>query len=81
MNNIKRNAYDIYSRYFIFSRTQLEEQKNIANKFGKIYKPKEVIVNGVSKIYTDIVLSKDSIRYTDAYVVIYGDIRTIKFTQ
>ena len=78
---IRRNASEIYTRYFIFSRIQMEEQKQTATRLGRLFKPKQVIVNGVAKIYTDIVLDKNNVRYTDAYVVTYGDIRGIKFTQ
>lgn len=78
---IRKNSTDVYMRYFIFSRTQMEEQKTAASKLGRLFKPKQVIVNGVAKIYTDIVIDKNNVRYTDAYAVTYGDIRGIKFTS
>lgn len=78
---IRKNSTDVYTRFFIFSRTQMEEQKATAAKLGRLFKPKQVIVNGVAKIYTDIVLDKNSVRQTDAYVVTSGDIRGIKFTD
>lgn len=78
---IRKNSTDVYTRFFIFSRTQLEEQKKTANKLGRLFKPKQVIVNGVAKVYTDIVLDKNNVRYTDAYVVTSGDIRGMKFTS
>ena len=78
---IRKNSTDVYTRFFNFSRTQLEEQKKTANKLGRLFKPKQVIVNGVAKVYTDIVLDKNNVRYTDAYVVTSGDIRGMKFTS
>lgn len=40
-----------------------------------------VIIRGSSKIYTDILRSRDEIRYPDTRVLIEGDIRTIKYTD
>ena len=78
---IRRNASELYTRYFIFSRTQMEEQKQTATRLGRLFKPKQVIVNGVTKIYTDIVSDNNNVRYTNAYIVTYSDISDITFTQ
>ena len=53
---------NIYKRYFIFSRTQMQNTINLQKQRGGIA-PKfgEVIVNGSPKIYTDIVTSPDNI--------------------
>lgn len=73
---------NIYNRYFIFSKTQMEQMLKIAKsrgsdnpEFGK------VIVNGSPKIYTNITLSTDNLRYSDSKILIGGDIRNIKYTD
>ena len=75
-------SVDIYKRYFMFSRQHLEEQKKMASKItidpsGVVGK---VIVNGIMKQYTDIVSDPKTYNYSDATVVIVGDMRTIKYT-
>lgn len=72
---------DIYTRVFVFSQEQMNEQKRTEEKLGKRYTPKQVIVNGSPRIYTDILLDKTSIRYTDTRIVVVGDIRSLKYTR
>lgn len=67
---------DIYNRIFIFSKEQMEQKKSIEGKnavFGT------VIVNGAKRTYTDIVLSMDSVAFSDAQKLIEGDIRKIRY--
>lgn len=75
-------ADNIYTRYFVFSNTQMQrmidlqkQRGGIAPKFGT------VLVNGVPKVYTDIVVSTSKLRYADSKIVTSGDIRTIKYTK
>jgi hypothetical protein len=46
-------------------------------------KPKfgSVIVNGVPKMYTDIVTSMDKARFSDSTLLLRGDIRKISYTN
>jgi hypothetical protein len=48
---------------------------------GKKPKFGTVIVNGVPKTYTDVILSMDKARFSDTTLLVRGDIRTIKFTE
>lgn len=73
---------NIYYRIFIYSRTQQDnlikiekDRGNSPPTFGK------VIVKGVPKTYTEIVQSKNNIRYPDSRILIDGDIRMIKYTE
>lgn len=73
---------NIYYRVFVFSQTQqdklidLEKSRgNVAPVFGR------VTVRGSQKTYTDILRSREDIRYPDSRVLIEGDIRTIKYTE
>lgn len=66
---------DLYNRIFIFSKEQMEQKKKIEGKnasFGS------VIVNGSKRVYTDIVLSMDSVSFSDAQKLIEGDMRKIR---
>lgn len=73
---------NIYKRYFIFSRTQMQNTINLQKQRGGIA-PKfgEVIVNGSPKIYTDIITSPDNIRYSDSKILLAEDIRMVKYTK
>ena len=62
---------DIYYRYFVFSRTQMET----------IRIREEVIVDGVPKEYTDILLDMSAAKYPDSIKVAEGDIRRIVYTK
>lgn len=72
---------NIYTRYFVFSKTQMENLIEIQKKRGGIA-PKfgQVMVRGVARIYTDIVTSPNNTKFADSIVITSGDIRTIKYT-
>lgn len=67
---------DLYHRIFIFSKEQMEQKKAIEGKNAKFG---TVIVNGAKRTYTDIVLSMDSVAFSDAQKLIEGDIRKIRY--
>lgn len=71
---------NIYTRYFIFSKSQYDNIKSIATKRGDS-NPKfgTVVVNGVPKTFTAMVASLENLRYADSRVLISGDMRTIKY--
>lgn len=69
---------DLYHRVFVFSKTQMDQKKEI---MGKNVKLGTVIVNGVNKPYTDIVLNMNSVRFSDTKKLIEGDIRKIRYTE
>lgn len=73
---------NIHKRYFIFSKTQMENMIKLQKQRGGLT-PKfgEVIVNGSPKIYTDIVASPDNIRYSDSKILLAEDIRMVKYTK
>ena len=75
-------AGNIYTRYFIFSKTHMENMKAVAKQRGDI-NPKfgTVVVNGVPKTFTSMVASIDNLRYADSKILISGDIRTIKYNM
>ena len=70
---------DIYNRYFVFSQKQMDIRKKAENgpKFGT------VVVNGIPKPCTDIILSpnQNDKLFPDSVVLIEGDIRKLKFTN
>lgn len=69
---------DMYNRVFIFSREQMEQKKKIEGRevqFGT------VIVNGTKRIYTDIVLNMNSVKFSDSQKLIEGDIRKIRYVE
>jgi hypothetical protein len=73
---------NIYERCFIFSREQMEHRISVETaNGGSTPKFGSVIVNGIPKTYTDIVVSMDKARYSDSTLLVRGDIRTIKYTQ
>lgn len=74
-------ASDIFKRYFVFSKEQMKKRKSIEEQMGRTPKFGTVIVNGVSRIYTDMVTSMDKCRYADSILVTEGDIRRIKYTN
>ena len=63
---------------FIFSQTQQSELKKI---YGKNYTFGHVIVNGQKKIYTDIIKDIAKCRFSDAKVLITGEINSIQYTK
>lgn len=73
---------NIYERCFIFSKEQMDNKIAIeTDNGGKKRKLGTVIVNGIPKTYTDIVLSMDKTRFSDSILLLRGDIRTVKYTQ
>lgn len=67
---------DIYYRIFIFSKEQMDKKIKIEGKNAKFGK---VIVNGSSKIYTEIVTKLTRNLPSDHQIVTSGDIRKIKY--
>ena len=73
---------NIYERYFVYSPTQQEDILKIESSSSiNKYKFGTVVVNGVNKIYTEIVTDMSKAKYKDAVLVTKGDIRRIKFTE
>lgn len=73
---------NIYHRYFIFSKQQMDTMIDIQKKRGGVAPVfGKVIIKGVPKMYTDIVADPNNIRYSDAKILVSGDIRTIKYTK
>ena len=60
---------DIYHRVFIMSRQQMEELKERNNQLGLKTEFGKVIVNGVERTYSDIILDMKDCRYSDAVIV------------
>lgn len=72
----------VYTRYFIFSKTQMDNMIAMAKKRGSsVPKFGTVVVNGVPKTFTLMTTSIDNLRYTDSKVIISGDMRTIKYNM
>lgn len=63
---------------FVFSQAQQAEIKKI---HGKNYTFGHVIVNGQKKIYTDIINDISKCRFSDAKVLITGEINNIQYTK
>ena len=72
---------DIYYRYFVFSRTQLEDIKRREEKLGRYATNGKVIVDGIAKEYTDIILNMESAKYADSIIITEGDIRKITYVK
>ena len=68
---------DIYHRYFVFSRLQMEAMKERSTKLGRDIEFGKVVVGGVKKEYTDILLDMSQAKYPDSIKVAEGDIRRI----
>lgn len=71
----------IYYRYFVFSRTQMEVLKDRYERLGKDIEFGKVIVGGIKKEYTDILLDMSQAKYSDSIKVAEGDIRRIIYTK
>lgn len=67
--------------YFIYSKEEMELMKNIAKKRGKNLTLGTVIVNGLPKTYTNIVLNPSDSRFTDAIIVTSGILGDIKYNS
>ena len=63
---------------FVFSQTQQLELKKL---YGKNYTFGHVIVNGQKKIYTDILSDASKSRFSDARVLITGELSKIQYTR
>lgn len=74
-------AQDIYYRYFVFSRDQMDDQRRRAEKLGQVAKFGKVIVDGIPKEYTDILLDMKSAKYPDSILIAEGDIRSITYIK
>ena len=72
---------DIYHRYFVFSRLQMEAMKERSTKLGRDIELGKVVVGGVKKEYTDILLDMSQAKYPDSIKVAEGDIRRIVYTK
>ena len=72
---------DIYYRYFVFSRTQLEDIKRREEKLGRYATIGKVIVDGIAKEYTDIILNMESAKYADSIIITEVDIRKITYVK
>ena len=72
----------IYERCFVYSPTQRDELLKLSAT-GSVNKFKlgTVVVNGISKNYTEIVTNMSKCRYSDAMLVAKGDIRKMSFTE
>ena len=75
-----RRSYARY-RYFVFSRTQLEDIKRREEKLGRYATIGKVIVDGIAKEYTDIILNMESAKYADSIIITEGDIRKITYVK
>ena len=71
---------NMYTRTFVFSKTQHDEIIALEGKHDNKVKFGTVIVNGVPHIYTEMIPTGRQSRYPDARVLIKGDIRKLKFT-
>lgn len=72
---------DIYKRYFIFSRDQMEMKQKLSAERGQVITFGTVIVNGSPKVFTDIILDPEKIIFPDSIILISGDIRYIKYKE
>ena len=69
-----------YMRYFMYSTEQMKLKQSIEKKLGRDLVLGTVFVKGEQKPYTEIVTSPKNIKYSDAVIVVYGDIRQLKYT-
>ena len=71
-----------FYRVFVFSQQQLDRFMEIEQKkTGRTPRTKSVIVNGLPKVYTEILKDAKNCRYSDALILIDGDIRRIKYEK
>lgn len=74
----------IYNRYFIYSKTEADRFKKIAETMSgaKNYALGVCYTNnGLAKNYTSIVNDLNKVKQTDAVIVMQGDIRKIAYKQ
>ena len=73
---------NMYERYWIYSRTQMEKIISANEKAGRPTPTfGTVIVNGVHKIYTDKITDMSHAPFADSILLIKGDERKIKYTN
>lgn len=72
---------DIYKRYFVQSKEQMDKMREINAKMSKRIIFGTVTVNGSAKVYSDIVTDFNKCRYADSVLIAEGDIRKIKYTN
>lgn len=78
MANNNSNSNDYYMRYYVYSKTQAQQQAKIHNSMTTNYMVlKKVIVNGIAKPFTEELKSMSDSRYSDAVLVTKGDKRYI----
>lgn len=77
MNNNEKVDF----RYFIFSSSQMKDKIEIEKKIGRKYQPGTVLTKGSYKQFTDIIKEPTHKRYSDAIIVAYGDINTMKYRK
>ena len=80
-NENLNGAIKNYMRYFIYSPSQMKIRRDIERKLGRNLVLGTVIVKGEQKQYTEIVSDLQNVRYSDAEIVTYGDIREIVYTN
>lgn len=67
--------------YVVFSREQLLKNKKLYEKMGEVYPKTYVIINGKSEQYTDILLSLDSIVFSDTKILVKDKRCNLKLTE
>ena len=73
--------------YCVFSREQYQLKKEIENKVNRIQQPKEVLVNGTFKPFTEMIKVADGENwsnkalYSDAIIVAIGDKDKLKIRK
>ena len=70
-----------YMRYFMYSTEQMKLKRTIEKRLGRDLVLGTVIVKGEQKQYTEIVTDPKNVKYSDAEIVVYGDIRELKYTD
>lgn len=65
----------------VFSREQLERNKELYTKIGEPLPKRYVILNGKPKQYTDILKSENNIIFTDTKILVVGKQSKLKFSQ
>lgn len=68
-------------RYFIYSKSQFNERKEIEKKLGKKFYPGYIIIHGVRQPVTQITKNLQNIRYTDYKLVATADINKANYME
>lgn len=71
MSDIK---YDFY-----FSKDQFNMKKEIQSKLNRVYKPKEVLVNGSFEPFTQKIIAGHEPNFSDSILITTGTISNLKF--